>query len=154
MGLVAMVITAVKGRIRRYAVVEASMQPALRPGDYLVAGASNKIERGAVIVYPDPADPSRELIKRAIGLGGETLTIAGGQVAIDGAVLAEPWAEGPTFPNGEWQIPLGTIFTLGDNRRLSSGDSRATGPVNGAGIYRVACRYWPLSDVGLFRAGS
>jgi len=148
MALVGLVITALKGRVRRYAVAEASMWPALRPDDYLIAVASNKIVRGAVIVYPDPADPSRELIKRAIGLEGETVTISGGRVAIDGAVLDEPWAGGPTYPDGEWQIQPGTIFTLGDNRHMSSGDGRASGPIKRPGVYRVSWRYWPLADLG------
>jgi signal peptidase I len=146
--LAAIGLASLNGRVRRYAVVEASMQPTLEPGDYLIALAQGEIARGAIVVYPDPAGRDRELIKRAVGLGGETLTIAGGQVAIDGTVLAEPWADGPTFPDGEWQIPPGTVFTLGDNRRRSSGDGRASGPIRAAGVFSVRWRYWPLSRAG------
>ena len=92
--------------------------------------------------------PDRYLVKRAIGLPGEDLSIAGGQVAIDGAVLGEAWADGPTLPDGNWPIPTGSIFTLGDNRRFSSGDGRSSGPVPLAGVRRAVWRYWPPGSFG------
>lgn len=124
------------------------MEPALHPGDYVVSVLSTKLRRGDIVAYPDPARPAQDLVKRVIGLPEETVTIAGGQVAIDGALLAEPWADGPTHPDGEWTNPRDTIFAIGDSRRLSAGDSRATGPVKTAGMYKVVWRYWPLGSIG------
>ncbi|MCP3976977.1 MAG: signal peptidase I [bacterium] len=136
------------GKLARFQVAEKSMEPALKPGDYLYAALAGSVTRGDIVIYSDPSRSGLDLIKRVIGLPGETVSIAGGQVAIDGSLLAEPWADGPTLAEGEWTNPPGTIFTLGDNRRLSAGDSRASGPVSTNGMYRATWRYWPLPSVG------
>ena len=124
------------------------MEPALKRGDYLIAAPADSIERGDIVIYPDPTLPNRYLVKRAVGLGGEIISIAGGQVAVDGAVLAEVWADGPTLPDGEWMIPIGSIFTLGDNRRWSSGDGRSSGPIPLVGVRVAVWRYWPPGSFG------
>lgn len=139
---------ALRGRVTRFEVAEASMEPALQQGDYLIAMATATLQRGTVVIYPDPLMPHRFLVKRAVGLAGEKVSIAAGQVAIDGAVLAERWADGPTRPDGEWLIPAGSIFTLGDNRRISSGDGRQSGPIPTAGVRRAVWRYWPPGSFG------
>jgi len=138
----------VKGRLTRFEIADSSMEPALAPGDYLVALAVRTVQRGDIVIYRDPADPSRELAKRAVGLAGETVAVSAGQVAIDGSVLAEPWADGPTLPDGTWTVPAETIFTLGDNRRASSGDGRSSGPVRVSGMYKAVWRYWPPGSFG------
>ena len=124
------------------------MEPALREGDYLVATTTLSAQRGDIVIYPDATMPDRYLVKRAVGLPGENVSIAGGQVAIDGAVLAESWADGPTMPDGEWIIPAGSIFTLGDNRRFSSGDGRLSGPISLAAVRKAVWRYWPPESFG------
>ena len=96
--LAATAAAAVKGRLTRFEVAESSMEPALARGDYLITVLTSSVQRGDVVVYPDPAMPGRHLVKRAIGLAAENVSIAGGQVAIDGALLAEAWADGPTLP--------------------------------------------------------
>jgi signal peptidase I len=144
----AIAVAGIKGRPTRFEVAEASMEPALQPGDYLVAVLARTVGRGDIVVYPDPARPGQDLIKRVVGLPGETVAITGGQVVIDGMLLAEPWADGPTLPDGEWTNQTGTIFALGDNRRMSVGDSRSTGPISTTGLYQAVWRYWPLGSVG------
>lgn len=139
---------AMKGRLTRFEVVESSMEPALERGDYLIAGRAGSVQRGDIVIYPDPTTPDRYLVKRAIGLAGETVSISGGRVAIDGAVLAEAWAKGPTWPEGEWVTPAVSIFTLGDNRRLSSGDGRSSGPIPLTGVLKAVWRYWPPGSFG------
>ena len=124
------------------------MRPALRRSDYVVARLVQSPERSDIVVYPDPADSVRHLVKRVIGLPGEQVSTELGHVAIDGEVLAEPWADGPTLPDGTWSNPPGTVFLLGDNRAASSGDSRATGPVRVEGMYKVVFRYWPPTRFG------
>ncbi len=135
-------------RLTRFEVVESSMEPALGRGDYLVALAGASVQRGDIVVYPDPAMPARYLVKRAVGLPGEEVAIAGGRVMIDGAVLTEAWADGPTLPDGEWAISPASIFTLGDNRRLSSGDGRTSGPIALTAVHKVVWRYWPPPAFG------
>jgi signal peptidase I len=146
--LAAAAAAALKGRLTRFEVVESSMEPALKRGDYLIATLATSVRRGDIVIYPDPTMPDRYLVKRAVGLGGENVSIAAGQVAIDGAVLAEAWADGPTLPEGEWPIPLGSVFTLGDNRRLSSGDGRSSGPIPLTDVRKAVWRYWPPGSFG------
>lgn len=138
----------IKGKISRFEIKEASMQPALHAGDFLLASVTRSLQRGDVVIYADPAGSGLDFVKRVIGLSGERISIAGGQIAIDGTVLGEPWADGPTMPDGEWTNPPGTVFVVGDNRRLSSGDSRVSGPVSAAGMYKAQWRYWPPASVG------
>ncbi|NND02368.1 MAG: signal peptidase I [Acidimicrobiia bacterium] len=139
---------AVRGKLARFEIVENSMEPAMSAGDYVVAIATKSPLRGQIVVFPDPILPARSLTKRVVGLAGETITITAGQVGIDGEILAEPWADGPTLPDGEWHCPPGTVFVLGDNRRLSSGDGRALGPLRVESMYRVVFRYWPIGAIG------
>ena len=139
---------ALVGRLTRFEVAESSMEPALKRGDYLIAMAATSVQRGDIVVYPDQTVSDRYLVKRAVGLPMENVSITGGQIAIDGAVLAEAWADGPTLPDGEWTNPVGSIFTLGDNRRISAGDGRTSGPVPLAGVRKAVWRYWPPGSFG------
>lgn len=139
-----------KGKVRRYEVAETSMEPALSPGDYLIAQpTSGSVRRGEIIVFPNPNDPTMELIKRVIGLPGETVTLSNGQVHIDGSVLAEVWADGPTRPDDSWKLGPHDVFALGDNRSMSGSDSRRIGPISMDAIgWKVTSRYWPLTSIG------
>ena len=70
-----------------------------------------------------------EIVKRVIGLEGETLLIRGGYVYIDGRRLKEPYALGGTYPDfGPYRIAKDTYFLLGDNREESE-DSRHFGAI-------------------------
>jgi signal peptidase I len=91
------------------------------------------------------------LIKRVIGLPGERIEIADRHVAVDGRTLGEPWAAGPTFPDGTWNVPDNAVFLLGDRRAVSTGDGRSTGPTPIADItWIVVARYWPVARAALF----
>lgn len=146
--LTASAVAAARGKVARFEVVEDSMRPALSPGDYLIAVATTSPRRGDIVVFPDPRRPDRDLVKRVVGLAGETVTIDTGQVAVGGAILAEPWADGPTLPDDGWRLPLQTVFVLGDNRRMSSGDGRSMGPLPVENMFRVVFRYWPPGSIG------
>jgi signal peptidase I len=91
------------------------------------------IKRTDVIVFKYPEEPSRNFIKRVIGLGNETVEIRNKQVYINGQPIPEPYkfhkAEffGLTAENfGPVKVPEGYYFVLGDNRDNSK-DSRAWG---------------------------
>jgi signal peptidase I len=129
--------------IRRYEIAERSMRPALSPGDYLVAVRPRRPpRRGDVVIFADPGLPGRELVKRVIGLSGETVTVTGGRVLVNGHPEADRWGWGPTTPDGSWLVPAGHVFVLGDDRVSSSGDSRATGPTLVESLaWRVLFRY-------------
>jgi len=147
--LLSIAYAAVRGRVRRYEIVERSMRPTLEPGDYVVAVPHGDYLRGQIVVFPGPSGDGFELVKRVVGLPGENVVISNGQVHINGAILPERWANGPTWPDGEWQLTDSEVFLLGDNRPLSTSDSRTLGPIRIDAIgWRVVARYWPPLKMG------
>jgi signal peptidase I len=113
-------INAISARVR---VDGFSMVPTLQDGEYiLVSKLSYKTgvpARGDIIVFSLPTDQRQDLIKRVIGLPGETVNIQNGTVSINGNILTETYiAQEPQY-NGEWTVPDGQLFVLGDNRNNS-----------------------------------
>lgn len=108
-------------------------------------------ERGEIVVI-DVDHSEIPLIKRIIGLPGETIQIMNGQVLIDGVVLEEPYLPQVPLQNfAPVRIPPGHVFVMGDNRGLSN-DSRAFGPVSLDRIIgRAWFSYWPPEDFGEVR---
>ncbi len=108
--------------------------------------------RGEVIVFAPPVGGGDDLIKRVIGVPGDHVRIAGGQVYINGRRLHEPYLRGAdTACLGPWcDLILGAdeYYVMGDNRAGSS-DSRLWGPVlAGKIIGKAWLIYRPLADFG------
>lgn len=124
------------------------MAPLLAPGDYLITRLlrpGREPGRGDLVVY---RSEDRFLIKRVIGLPGETVTIEGGVLMIDGRPFAEAWWSAATRPDGTWTVPPDSWFVLGDNRPDSAGDSRSTGPIDSPALHSIAvARYRPLRRI-------
>lgn len=103
-----------------------SMVPTLQVGDQLfVTKVYNKdrIKRGDILVFYSE-ELSELLIKRVIGLPGETVEIKGdGTVYVDGQGLDEPYVINKSTKTGKFQVPEGKVLFLGDNR-ANSKDSR------------------------------
>ncbi|MFQ5948229.1 MAG: signal peptidase I [Acidimicrobiia bacterium] len=148
--LVGLIGGVMRRRLTRFEIAEDSMAPVLRAGDFVLTARSRAIPgRGDLVVFPHPHRSDFDLVKRVVGLPGERVDIANAQVHIDGSVLAEPWADGPTLPDGSWELGDEELFLLGDNRAASIDDSRHLGPFPLEGIpWRVVFRYWPLYRVG------
>jgi signal peptidase I len=108
--------------------------------------------RGDIVVIKMPNRHSDPLIKRVVGLPGETIEVRDGHVYINGQMLNEPYLEQLTYGNtGPHVIAPGSIFVLGDNRGASN-DSRSFGEVMISSILGHAWfRYWPLDEIGLVR---
>jgi len=133
-----------------------SMEPNFENGDYLIIDEISyhfrEPQRGEVVVFRYPDDPSQRYIKRIIGLPGETIEIKDGQIMIfnqDGIkVLDESnYLSSLTSTPGNMKMTLdfNDYFVLGDNRPSSS-DSRRWGAVPGENIIgRVFLRAWPLA---------
>lgn len=104
--------------------------------------------RGDVVVI-DSSDQSEMLIKRVVGLPGETVEVRDGRVTVNGEQLEEPWAVKPGGGQyGPQTIPPLHVFVLGDNRGASN-DSRNFGPVSIEDIVGHAwVTYWPPQDIG------
>ena len=111
--------------------------------------------RGDVIVFRYPKDPSRDFVKRVIGLPGETVEIHRGAVRIDGEVLDEPYLEERDLSSlGPTLVPPESYFVMGDNRDGSS-DSRHWGTVPLENIVgKVFVRYWPPFEFSFLSAPS
>lgn len=104
--------------------------------------------RGDIIVIDSP-DQSEMLIKRVVGLSGETIEVRNGKVYIDGELLEEPWTSRQGGGHyGPKTIPPLHVFVLGDNRGASN-DSRNFGPVPIEDVVGHAwLSYWPPKYVG------
>jgi signal peptidase I len=112
------------------------------------------VHRGDIVVFEAPPGQEtaeiHDLVKRVIGLPGETIEGRGGRIYIDGDLLEEPYlpdgAASKTFP--AYDVPAGSLFVLGDNR-LASKDSTIFGPISEDLIVgRVFFRVWPLTRLG------
>jgi len=132
-----------------YRVVGQSMMPTLEEDQRLIVSKLSyrlhEPQRGDIIVFYDPFDGDRNLIKRIIGLPGELLEIKQGQVYIDGQPLAEPYIpHAGSYSHPSTIIPEGQYFVMGDNRTNSS-DSRSWGTLDSAEVVgKAAFTYWPL----------
>jgi signal peptidase I len=135
-----------------------SMLPRLHDGERIFVnkliyydeyGWAPKIERGDIVVFWFPDDPSKSYIKRVVGLPGETVEVREGKVLINGSELDEeyldPRANLSTRSQAPVPVRLNYYFVMGDNRDNSS-DSRSWGLVPKKYIYgKALLRYWPPS---------
>src|SRR6476661_11218297 len=90
------------------------------------------IQRGDIVVFRYPRDPSKSFIKRVIGLAGDRIRIDSGEVFVNGEALEEdyvPAAYADQRSYSEMVVPSNSYFVLGDHRTMSN-DSRDFGPVS------------------------
>lgn len=177
--LVAAVVFALFARtflFQAFAVPSRSMEKNVLTGDRLLVNKfvfapfeqslarllpARHVRRGDVVVFHFPGDPSRDFIKRVVGLPGETVEIRDRRVFVDGRPLSEPyvfhaddrvWPNDPGIPEDKrrrdqltpTRVPEGAYFVMGDNRDDSS-DSRQWGPVPARNLVgRALFVYWSL----------
>lgn len=121
-----------------------AMAPTLQPGDKVHVNLHfASLARGDIVIFhkpPNDYSPSiTYLIKRIVGVPGETISASGGTVEINGQPLKEPWLPAGVVTDafGPVSIPSGDWYVLGDNRS-NSADSRVIGPISGDLIIGVA----------------
>ena len=109
--------------------------------------------RGEVVVFNWPVDPERQLVKRVIGVPGDTVEIRAGSVYVTGIPLREPYIaslRGIREDIGPVKVSEGHYFVMGDNR-LHSNDSRDWGLIARDDIVgKIWLVYWPMSRVTIF----
>jgi len=137
-----------------------SMLPRLHDGERifvnkLIYYGLPEIERGDIVVFWFPNDPTKSYIKRVIGLPGETVQMRAGRIFVNGRELPEPYLEHSLNVAGGDEPPTYVkphyYFVMGDNRDNSS-DSRSWGLVPEKYIYGKALfRYWPISRASVIR---
>jgi signal peptidase I len=151
--LIALLINVFIGQATR--VEGQSMEPNLHTNQRLVVEKLSYRFHGPqrfdVVVLKLPNQGEELLIKRVVGLPGETVEIRNGKVYIDGNPLAEPFLDVQTRPgrNDRVVVPPLHVFVLGDNRDHSN-DSRSFGPIPIENIVgRAWLSYWPVENIGL-----
>jgi len=139
-----------------------SMNSNFEDGDYLIIDElSYRLrapERGEVIVFEYPKDPSQRYIKRIIGLPEETIEITNGKIYItntEGRIeLNESEYLSSIYTTGNLKVKLNEkeYFVLGDNRAASS-DSRRWGTLPRDNIIgQVFFRAWPIDSLSKISA--
>jgi signal peptidase I len=162
--------------VQTFYIPSGSMEPTLKIGDRILVNKLSYhlhgVDRGNIVVFKRPASedcggtPVADLVKRVIGLPGETISLTSGPkgyVLINGKRLDESWlpssVQGKTFPgpggtpynlNKPYTIPANHYFVMGDNR-TDSCDSRYWGPISRSLIVgKVDVRVWPLTSIKFF----
>ncbi|MDR2457007.1 MAG: signal peptidase I [Clostridiales Family XIII bacterium] len=141
-------------------VKEQSMDNTLHENDYLILATKvykfHKIQHGDIIVFksdlPNESNGKKNLIKRVIGLPGDTIEIKDEKVVRNGKVLQEKYTkDGYTSTNmAKIKVPKGKLFCMGDNRAVSL-DSRdsSVGLVSEKNVVGKAIfRIFPFSRFG------
>ncbi len=144
-----------------FIVSGASMETTFSTGEYLIVDQMsyrfNEPQRGDVVVFRYPKDPSKFFIKRVIGIPGDTITITGTEVSLtnstypEGTILDETYVHKMSANTTHSEI-LGDkeYFVMGDNRDASS-DSRVWGMLPRDNIVgRAFLRLYPLNELGIF----
>ena len=166
--------------VQTYQVEGASMRPTLTQGQYLLVNkivyrhlnvggdAEGAVmgsefsedslifpfhppQHGEVVIFSFPNDPSRDFVKRVIGVPGDTVEIRGGRTFVNGKQIQESYASLDEYDEMDaYNVPPNSYFVLGDNRRHSN-DSRDWGIVPLENIVgRAWVRYWPPHQIGIF----
>jgi signal peptidase I len=161
--------------VGRYQILNISMEPNFHEGQFVVVdrldvllspwlgvahaegnptSASLMEKRGQVVVfYPTTLHEGIPLIKRVIGVPGDSLEIMDGQVIVNNARLEESYINGLATGCSQYcklALPPGEYFVMGDNRP-NSFDSRSFGPIDAENIIgHVVLRYWPLDRLEFY----
>ncbi len=150
--LIALLINVFVGQATR--VEGQSMEPNLHSEQRLVVEKLSYRFHGPqrfdIVVLKIPSQGEELLIKRVIGLPGETIEIRDGLVYVDGNPLEEPFTDDLTHAGHDSTVtvPPLHIYVMGDNRDRSN-DSRSFGPVSIDNIIgRAWFSYWPPEQIG------
>jgi signal peptidase I len=161
--------------VQAFAIPSGSMRPTLKEGDRILVNkfiygakipftdslrlpAFKEPQRGDVVVFIYPEDPSRAFIKRLIATEKEHVQIANGKIYINGQALSDPKFARNYYNQGPYAqedngvvIPEDSLFVLGDNS-TSSQDSRYWGFVPKKHLLGKALLiYWPLHRIRVVR---
>lgn len=124
-----------------------SMKNTLKNGDILLLYKLSSIDRFDIIVLDEEKD-NEKIIKRVIGLPGETVAIKKGKIYINDKVIDDEYAYGETSDYNKVTLKDDEYFILGDNRLISK-DSRYFGPIKDNEIKgKIVFRLFPFTKIG------
>jgi signal peptidase I, bacterial type len=139
---------------RGFLVYGSCMEPGLHTGERVLASKFSYFmttpHRGDVVIFRYPCDPSKNYVKRVIGLPGDLVEIREGDLFVNGEQMNEPYKLNAAHGDyGPERVKSGNLFVLGDNRDQSN-DSRYWGelPMNLV-VAKAVMLYWPLNRVRL-----
>ncbi len=138
--------------VARVRVENISMLPTLEPGEFLLVNRlayrfGGDVHQGDIVIFPSPYNPQEDYIKRAIGLEGDLVRVLDHKVYVNGNLLDERYIKDAPVYNGEWKVPQGAVFVLGDNRNDSE-DSHIWGFIQRESIIgKAVAIYWPLDKI-------
>jgi signal peptidase I len=159
--------------VQTFFIPSGSMEPTLQIGDRILVNKLSYhlhgVDRGDIVVFSRPPAENcggaevNDLVKRVIGLPGESISLSHGHVLINGKLLHETWlptsVQGVTLPGPPgtpynlakpYRIPANHYFMMGDNRTESC-DSRYWGPIPKSLIVgKVDVRVWPITHFRFF----
>jgi signal peptidase I len=139
--------------IQTFVVLMTSMEPNFHEGQRLVVNKAvyffGDPQRGDVVVFEAPNRATEDFIKRIIGLPGDKVEIADGDVYINGISLDEPYImEAPIYTMAEKEIPEDMYFVLGDNRNHSNDSHNNWLVPRDSIIGKAWLSTWPPDDWG------
>ena len=124
-----------------------SMKETLNDNDILLLYKLGSIKRFDIVVL-DEAYDNEKIIKRVIGMPGETVSIKNDKIYINGKIIDNSFAYGTTSDVDKIELGEDEYFILGDNRLISK-DSRYFGPVTKSEIIgKVVFRLFPFNKIG------
>lgn len=124
-----------------------SMKNTLKNGDILLLYKLSSIDRNDIIVLDEEKD-NEKIIKRVIGMPGETVAIKKGKIYINDKVIDDEYAYGETSDFDKVTLADDEYFILGDNRLISK-DSRYFGPIKENEIKgKIVFRLFPFTKIG------
>lgn len=167
-GAIALALVVKVFLLQAFYIPSLSMSPALHVGDRVLVNKLSyrlhDVNRGDVVVFERPASETSstipDLIKRVVGLPGESIIIEDGAVFVNGERLDESYLPEGTItstanapnkcsPQAPCIVPEGQVWVMGDNRSDSK-DSRYFGPIDQSTIVgRAFITVWPLGRFGL-----
>jgi signal peptidase I len=145
-----------------YKIPSPSMEPTLRVHDRLLANkfiynfSDAEPGRGDIVVFESVENPEEDLVKRVVGLPGDTIALKSGVLRVNGKPKEEPYIHSnpclaykpKTCSFGPVQVPGNHVFVMGDNR-ANSHDSRFFGAVPDKNLIgKPFVRFWPPGRIG------
>jgi signal peptidase I, bacterial type len=114
--------------IRAYEIKEESMKPALMPDEYVLSVKLKEApKRGDVVIFTN-TEKNIDVVKRVIGLPNENVSSSEGAIIINSEKIDDEWSQGLTDDFVSVELGNDEIFVLGDQRSISTSDSRTLGP--------------------------
>jgi signal peptidase I len=136
--------------VKPFTIHQVSMRPTLEEGDRILlnrlAFRFGEPDRGDVIVFHSPINAGEDLVKRIVGVAGDTIEVKGGKLYRNGVAQDEPYILEQQIRDdyAASEVPVGEVFVMGDNRN-NSGDSRSFGAIPIKTIIGKAfVVYWPV----------